>query len=577
MKISYIIKRLMPYIKKHRAILMLDVICAVLAAVTNIVPPMIIRQISNNASSLTVRLLALIAVVYCLITVVSSLANFYMTHMGNVFGARIETDMRLDLFKHLQKLSYSFYANNPIGQIMSRLTNDLTDSAAFIHTVPEQLLVACGTLIITFIILLRINILLTLIVFASLPFVFFSTKYFNRRMRSTMKEQRVQLGRIHSQTEDSLSGIRVVKSFTNEGAEIDKFAEQNSLYLRIKSRTYFHLAGFHCFTGTLGAVIYLMVGILGGVFLMKGKIQTGDYAAYVLYITTLWQCIRTLVGFTEQFQRGMTGIERVLELMDTTPEITDLPYAKPLLEARGDIEFKDVSFSYDSTKTVLKNISFKINRGENTAFVGTSGGGKTTLINLIPRFYDVTDGAVMIDGKDIRSLTIDSIRRAIGIVQQDVYLFSGTVYENIVYGRRDASREEVIEAARKAGAHEFIMSLEHGYDSYIGEHGVKLSGGQKQRISIARVFLKNPPILILDEATSALDNESEKLIQESLEELSNGRTVITIAHRLTTVRNADKIMVLTPDGIAETGTHAELMDKKGIYYDMYMAADGGKG
>ncbi len=574
MKTSYIIKRLMPYLAKHKKLLIIDLLCAMTAAATNIVSPMTVRYITNRIDSLTIGALAVVIIIYTLILGIASAAHFYMGHMGNVFGARVESDMRLDLFTHLQKLSYSFYAENSIGQIMSRLTGDLSDCSAFVHIIPEQLLVAGGTLIVSFIMLMRINIPLTLTVFAFLPLVFVSTKYFNKRMRGTMKEQRVQVGEINSQIEDTLSGIRLVKSFTNEDAEIEKFSKRNNRYLQIKSKTFFQLAGFQVTTSSLGGVVYIAVAALGAVFMMRGGIQAGDYAAYILCIGTLWTCIRTLVGFTEQFQRGITGIERFLELMDTAPEITDADNSKTLADGQGGIEFKNVSFCYNgSDKTVLQNISFKITKGENVAVVGPSGSGKTTLINLMPRFYEVTDGEIMINGENIKNLSISSIRRAIGIVQQDVYLFSGTVFENIVYGKLDASRDEVIKAAKQAGAHEFIISLENGYDTYIGEHGVKLSGGQKQRISIARVFLKNPPILILDEATSALDNESEKLIQESLEQLSKGRTVITIAHRLTTIQNADKIIVLTQNSIEETGTHKELLEKKGIYYNMYTVAD----
>lgn len=573
MKISYMIKRLLPYIKRHRKILILDIFCAVFLAVSNNVPPLAVRQISNQADAVTVELLIQVMGIYLAFTVFTSIANFYMNYMGNVFSVRVETDMRRDLFKHLQELSYSFYSENPIGQIMSRLTNDLSDSSTFIHTMPQQLLIAGGTLVMSFCILLRISIPLTLMVFATLPVIFVGTRYFNKRMRITMKEQRVELGRINSQVEDTLAGIRVVKSFANEDAEIDKFGVRNKNYMEIKTKTYFHLAGFQCFTGTLGGVIYLAVAVLGGVFLMNHKIQAGDYAAYILYISTLWTSIRTLVGFTENFQRGMTGIERFLELLDTEPEMVDCPDARILEKCDGEIEFKDVSFRYKGAdRDVLHDISLKINKGESVAFVGASGGGKTTLVNLIPRFYDVTAGQVLIDGSDIRKWELNSVRQAIGIVQQDVYLFSGTVYENILYGRLNATRDEVIAAAKQAGAHEFIQNLENGYDTYVGEHGVKLSGGQKQRISIARVFLKNPPILILDEATSALDNESERLVQESLEELSKGRTVITIAHRLTTVQGVDRIMVLTREGIEETGTHRELMAKKGIYFNMYTVA-----
>lgn len=574
MKTSYVLKRLIPYLAKYKHLMIFDLCFTLVIAVSNIVMPMIVRHITNATESLTIKLICFVTAIYIIVVIATTVANFYRINIGTKFGSRVETDMRLDLFKHLQKLSYSFYSENSIGQIMSRITNDLNGIESFIHLLPEQFIVSCGTIIISFIVLLRINITLTLVVFAFIPLVFISTKYFNKRMKASMKEQRVQVGVINSQIEDTLSGIRLVKSFTNEKAEIEKFSERNNEYLKIKLKTFFQFAGFLTTVGAMGNVIYIVVVVLGAVFLMNGEILAGDYAAYLLYISTLWSCIRTLADFTDQFQRGMTGVERLVELMDEKPEIIDVPNPKLLTSADGGIEFKNVSFRYkDNERNVLSDISFKINKGENIAFVGSSGGGKTTLINLIPRFYDVTGGKILINGEDIRTFKISSVRKLIGIVQQDVYLFSGTVFENIVYGRLDASREKVIEAAKKAGAHEFISALENGYDTYIGEHGVKLSGGQKQRISIARVFLKNPPILVLDEATSALDNESERLVQDSLEKLSHGRTVITIAHRLTTIQNADKIMVLTQNGIEEIGTHTELMEKKGIYYNMHMAAN----
>lgn len=577
MKTSYVFKKLLPYIGRHKGLIAIDTFCSLIIAAANVVMPVIVRNITNAANSLTIRLICAVSAIYAAVVAATAIANFYRVHIGTLFATRVETDMRLDLFKHLQKLSHSFYSENSIGQIMSRLTNDLSGSASFIHLLPEQMIVSCVTIIISFIVLLRVNITLTLVVFAFLPVVFLSTRHFNRRIKATMKEQRVQIGKINSQAEDTLSGIRVVKSFTNEDAEILKFAEKNNAFLNIKVQTYLQFAGFLTTISALGNIVYIVVVAIGALFMMRGEIRAGDYAAYLLYIGALWQCIRTVADFTDQFQQGITGIERFAEIIDIEPEITDAQNAKPLRTGDESIEFRNVSFHYkNADKNVLSNINCKINRGENAAFVGPSGGGKTTLINLIPRFYDVSGGKILINGDDIRELKISSVRQAIGIVQQDVYLFSGTVYENIIYGRLDASREEVIEAAKQAGAHEFIMSLENGYDTYIGEHGVKLSGGQKQRISIARVFLKNPPILILDEATSSLDNESERLIQESLEHLSKGRTVITIAHRLTTIQNADKIMVLTSNGIEETGSHNELMDKKGIYYNMQMAAKKGE-
>lgn len=573
MKTSYTVRKLLPYIGRHRRLIAIDIFCSLVIAASNVVMPVIVRHITNSAAMLTIQLVIDASLIYIAVVAATTIANFYRVHIGTLFATRVETDMRLDMFKHLQKLSHSFYSENSIGQIMSRLTNDLSGSASFIHLLPEQMIVSCVTIIISFIILMRVNIKLTFIVFAFLPIVFLSTRHFNRRIKSTMKEQRVQLGKINEQAEDTLSGIRVVKSFANENAEIEKFAQRNNSFFDIKVKTYLQFAGFLTTIGALGNVVYIVVVAIGAIFMMNGEIRAGDYAAYLLYIGTLWQCIRTVADFTDQFQQGITGIERFVEIIDIEPDIQNADNPKIIDNCDGSIEFKNVSFRYkNAEKNVLTNISFKIGKGENVAFVGPSGGGKTTLINLIPRFYDVTGGEILINGEDIRKLEIHSVRRLIGIVQQDVYLFSGTVFENIVYGRQGSSRDEVVNAAKQAGAHEFIMSLENGYDSYIGEHGVKLSGGQKQRISIARVFLKNPPILILDEATSSLDNESERLIQKSLEQLSKGRTVITVAHRLTTIENADRIMVLTENGIEETGNHNELMRKRGTYYNMQMAA-----
>ena len=412
--------------------------------------------------------------------------------------------------------------------------------------------------------------MLTLIIFAMLPLMLFFTRFFNKRMRAAFKDSRHQVGEINAQVEDSLLGIRVVKSFANEPVELSKFQKGNDDFVKIKRRSYLYMGGFSTTTRVFDGLMYIVVVVVGALFLIDGSITAPDYMAYLLYVSTLLTSIRRIVEFTEQFQRGMTGIERFCELMDVKPDIEDAPGARELTDVRGDVTFDHVSFHYsDNEKTVLADINLEVKAGERVALVGPSGGGKTTLCNLIPRFYDVTSGRILIDGQDITGLTQRSLRESIGVVQQDVYMFSGTIYDNIAYGMPGATEEKVIAASRQAGAHEFIMQLPDGYQTFVGERGVKLSGGQKQRVSIARVFLKNPPILILDEATSALDNESERLVQKSLEELSVGRTTFTIAHRLTTIRNATTIWVLTENGIEERGTHQELMEKRGKYYNLY--------
>ena len=553
---------------------MFDLLCASLTTVCDLVFPMIVRHITNTAvndiSLLTVPLIIKMAGLYLGLRLLDAAANFYMQDIGHVMGARMETDMRRDMFAHLQTLSFKFYSDNKIGQLMSRITSDLFDITEFAHHGPEEVFIAGLKLILSFTILSATNLKLTLIVYAVIPFVFVFVKFFNTRMRRVFKEQRVAAGEINAQVEDSLLGIRVVKSFSNEELEKEKFEQGNKKYLSLKKRSYLYMGGFGSTNRFFEGAMYLTVVIAGSIFLMKGEITAGDFTAYLLYVSALFASVRTLIQFTEQFQRGMTGIERFSEIMDTKPDITEKPDAVELRNVKGDIELRNVTFKYsDETEKVLENISITVPAGDTVALVGPSGGGKTTICNLIPRFYDVTGGSVMVDGNDVQDVTLLSLRRAIGVVQQEVYLFSGTVFENIEYGRPGASREEIIEAAKAAGAHEFIMMLPNGYDTYVGERGVKLSGGQKQRISIARVFLKDPPILILDEATSALDNESERLVQQSLEQLAKGRTVLVIAHRLTTVKNADSIIVLTDEGIAESGTHDELLAKDGIYSHMY--------
>ncbi len=573
MQISYLIKRFIPYFKKYRSVLILDLLCAGLTTVCELVLPMIVRYITNTGAALTVEIVARIGILYIALRLIDTAAYYYMANTGHIMGARIETDMRSDLFEHLQKLSFSYYSDHKIGQIMARITSDLFDITEFAHHCPEEFFITGIKVIVAFIIMCRMNILLTVLIFLALPLMFFTAKFFNKRMRRAFKLQRDQIGEINAGVEDSLLGIRVVKSFANERIETEKFEKGNGIFLDIKKLAYRYMGGFQASTRFIDGFMYIFVVIAGALFIIHGKITPGDLTAYLLYVTTLLASVRKIIEFTEQFQRGMTGIERFLEIMDTEPEITDKPNAEELGSVDGVIDFENVSFRYsDGDSEVLTKINLHVKKGASVALVGPSGGGKTTLCNLIPRFYDVTEGAVKIDGRDIRDVTLHSLRSQIGVVQQDVYLFSGTIMENILYGRPDASRDEVIQAAKDAGAYEFIMKFENGFDTYVGERGVKLSGGQKQRISIARVFLKNPPVLILDEATSALDNESERLVQESLERLAGGRTVFTIAHRLTTIRNADLILVLTEKGIEEHGTHNELLKKGGIYaglYEMY--------
>ncbi|MGN0162331.1 MAG: ABC transporter ATP-binding protein, partial [Candidatus Ornithomonoglobus sp.] len=459
---------------------------------------------------------------------------------------------------------------NKIGQLMSRITSDLFDITEFAHHGPEEIFIAGLKIILSFIILCGASPLLTVIVFAVIPFVFIFVKYYNTRMRKVFKDQRVQVGEVNSQVEDSLLGIRVVKSFANEDIEKAKFEDGNEKFLELKKKSYLYMGGFGSINRFFEGIMYLTVVVAGSIFMMRGKITPGDFTAYLLYVSALFASVKTIIQFTEQFQRGMTGIERFCEIMDTPADIVERENAVELKNVRGDIRFNNVTFHYsDDNAEVLSGVNIHIPEGGSVALVGPSGGGKTTLCNLIPRFYDVTEGSITIDGTDVRDVTLHSLRSAIGVVQQDVYLFSGTVIANIEYGRPGATRDEIIKAAKAAGAHDFIMSLPNGYDTYVGERGVKLSGGQKQRISIARVFLKNPPILILDEATSALDNESERVVQESLDRLAHGRTVLTIAHRLTTIKNADTILVLTDNGIEEQGSHEELLRKNGIYAGLY--------
>ena len=572
-----LIRRFSPYYRPYLSILLKDLACAALTTVCELVLPLIIRNITdtgmNHFELLTAQFILRMAGLYALLRVVDCLANFYMAHTGHVMGAYVETDMRRDAYAHLQALSDRYYTNTKVGQIMGRLTNDLFDVTEFSHHCPEEFFIAFVKAMISFLILVRINVPLTLILFAIIPVMLVVCVRLNRWQRSAFRRQRVQIGELNARIEDSLLGQRVVKAFANEEMEMKKFEKDNSKFLSIKKDTYWYMGIFKAATLIFEGLMYLTVILAGGIFLLHRKIAPADLVLYVLYVNMLIATIRRIVEFTEQFQRGMTGIERFLQIMDADIEIFSHDGAREMKKPKGNIRFEDVSFEYeDEHKRVLHHLNLEISPGEAVALVGPSGGGKTTLCNLIPRFYDISAGCLTIDGVPVSEYTLESLRRNIGIVQQDVYLFSGTVAENILYGRPEASREEVIEAAKKAGADAFISTLPDGYDTYIGERGVKLSGGQKQRISIARVFLKDPAILILDEATSALDNESEFAVAQALRDLARGRTSITVAHRLSTIRGADRIFVLTENGIEEQGTHQQLLANKGMYYRLYQLA-----
>lgn len=565
--------RFLQYYKPYKRILAADLTCAALSTVCEMVFPLIVRHITQEAQSGRfeglIRTVSMLCAAYLLLRILDTAANYFMAYTGHVMGAKLEADMRGDLFAHLQRLPFSYYDDVKIGDLMSRVTNDLFDITEFSHHCPEEYFIAAIKITVSFIILAFISLPLTLVVFALLPLMVISALLFRKKMRSAFKKSREQIGVINAGLEDSLAGIRVVKSFANEEVEIKRFGKNNNKFVDIKSQAYRYMAKFQGGIRFFDGMMYILVVFIGTVLMVRGRIQSADLIAFLLYIGTLLTSVRRIIEFTEQFQRGMTGIERFYEVMDQQPSAADKEGAIDIGEVRGDVSFQNVTFSYNNMENVLENVSFEVKKGESAAFVGPSGGGKTTLCNLIPRFYEVTSGNICIDGVNIKDITLKSLRHNVGMVQQDVYLFSGTVGGNIAYGKPDATREEIIDAAKKADAHEFISSLENGYDTYVGERGVKLSGGQKQRISIARLFLKNPPILILDEATSSLDNESERIVQKSLERLAKNRTTFTIAHRLTTIRGASIIFVLTDDGIVESGSHEELLKNDGEYNKLY--------
>lgn len=568
------LKKMAGYYKPYMGTFVLDMFFAFLASLISLVIPLVVRYITTNVTdmdtSFAVKQITIICGILVILVLIQFAANYFITNIGHVMGAKMEYDMRAEIFDHYQKLSFSFYDDQKVGQLMSRITSDLFEITELLHHGPENLAISSIKIIGAFIILSSISGYLTLAAFILLPFMFAYAYFMNKRMRKAFRENRVQIAEVNSRIEDNLAGIRVVKSFANEDIEKEKFKIGNDGFLRAKKQSYFYMGFYHSGMTAFTMLINVVVIFIGGIFMAKGTVSAADFVTFLLYINVFTDPIRTLVDFAEQFQNGYSGFERFAEILAIEPDIKDSETAVPLENVRGDIKFDDVSFKYkDTAHRVLRHINLDVKAGSYVALVGSSGGGKTTLCSLIPRFYDVTKGSISIDGKDIREVTLSSLRQNIGIVQQDVYLFAGTVYENISYGKPDASREEIIEAAKLANAHDFIMELPNGYDTDIGQRGIKLSGGQKQRLSIARVFLKNPPILIFDEATSALDNESENIVKESLERLAHNRTTFVIAHRLSTIRNAERILVLTEKGIEESGTHDELMAKQGIYSQLY--------
>ncbi|MCF2555464.1 ABC transporter ATP-binding protein [Faecalicatena contorta] len=568
------LKKLFAYYKPYQGLFYSDMFFAVLGAAVTLVIPLIVRYITNEVvyfdPSLAKHMILILGVVLVGLVMLEIFCNFYIAYYGHIMGAKMEADMRRDIFGHYQKLTFAFYDNQKVGHLLSRITSDLFDISELLHHGPEDLVISIIKITGSFIILLTIHVKLALVAFAFIPVMILFALYYNRKMKLAFKRNREKIADINSQIEDSLAGIRVVKSFANEKEEMRKFKAGNDNFVAAKKISYKYMGIYNSGLGAMTTLVTVGVLIAGVNMMLSGSVALADLLTFLLYITNFTDPVKKLVSFTEQFQNGYSGFERFLEILAIAPDIADKPDAVSMDRVKGDIEFRDVSFQYEEqNEKVLDHINLQVKAGEYVALVGPSGAGKTTLCSLIPRFYEVSQGAVLVDGVDIRDIKLNDLRSQIGIVQQDVYLFAGTIMDNIRYGRPDASDEEVVRAAKCANAHEFIMSFPDGYDTDIGQRGVKLSGGQKQRLSIARVFLKNPPILIFDEATSALDNESEKVVQQSLESLAANRTTFVIAHRLTTIRNAQKILVLTEDGIAEQGTHEELIEKKGIYEALY--------
>ncbi len=566
------IKEFINYYKPHRLLFYMDLVCAFLISATDLVFPMATRKfISEYIPGRDIRNIWYLAAVLLVLYIVRFFLDYFVGYWGHILGVRMEYDMRRDMFRHLQTMSFKYFDNTKTGQLMSRLVNDLNEISELAHHGPEDLFISVVMLTGSFILMVRISVPLTLIVFSVIPFLIWFTIACSMRMRKSFRDLRESLGDINSRVEDSMTGIRVVKSFTNEDFEEKRFDYGNTMFRTLRGKSVRYLGIFAGGINFFSNILNLIALAFGGYFVYLGRITIADMTAFILFMGLMINPVRRLAQFIELFQRGMAGFARFSEVMAEKPDIEDKPGAYVLKDVRGEVEFRDVTFRYaDDKEEVLRGVNLRVKPGETIAIVGPSGAGKSTLTSLIPRFYEISDGEILIDGNDIRDVTLKSLRENIGIVQQDVFLFGGTIYENIAYGNLDASKEEVIEAAVRANAHDFIMAMPEGYDTNIGERGVKLSGGQKQRISIARMFLKNPPVLILDEATSSLDNKSERVIQKSIEELSKGRTTFIIAHRLATIRNAERIIVLTENGIEEDGTHDELLSNtSGVYYNLY--------
>ncbi len=568
------LKKMISYYKPYKRVFFIDMFFAIMASAIALVIPLVVRYVASNVGKMdakdAVKQLIIIAIVVGALILLQCYCNYYIANYGHVMGANIEYDMRAEIFAHFQKMPFSFYDDQKVGQLMSRITSDLFDITELLHHGPENLTISFIKILGALAILISINAKLALAAFVLVPFMLVYAYFFNKKMKQTFRMNRIKIAAINEQIEDNLSGIRVVKSFANEELENKKFKVGNDGFLQAKKNNYKYMGGYNSGLTAFTTTINLLVIIVGGIMIIKNMVGVTDLLTFLLYINIFTDPVKTLIDFTEQFQNGYSGYERFRQILTLEPEIQDKEDAVDMNNVKGRITFEDVSFRYnDNEHRVLKHINLDVKAGSYIALVGSSGAGKTTLCNLIPRFYEVSDGKIMIDGKDIRDVKLKSLRDNIGMVQQDVYLFAGTIFENIRYGRPDATREEVIEAAKEANAYDFIMSLPNGFDTDIGQRGIKLSGGQKQRLSIARVFLKNPPILIFDEATSALDNESEKIVQQSMEKLAKNRTTLVIAHRLSTIRNAEKILVLTENGIEEEGTHRELIEKHGIYYELY--------
>lgn len=563
------LKRFMAYYKPHKLLFFFDMLASLAVAAIAITYPMITRTMLNTyIPDNNIRMVVICGGALLCVYLLRMGLNYFIQYYGHVMGVKMQAQMRSDMFNHLEKLPYSFFDNHETGKIMSRMTNDLMDISELAHHGPENLLISSISIIASFVYLCTINWWLTLIVFACVPFLILITMLLRKKMRSAFMRSRQSIGEINAALESSITGIRVTKAFNNSEIEYEKFEEGNKKFVHARTDAYKAMGQFHSGTSFINDVFNVVVLIAGGFFLSKGFIQVGDYTAFTISVGLFIGPVMTLIGFMEQYQNGVTGFQRFLEIMDAEPEKDD-PNAEEMKVAEGHIEFKNVNYSYSEDEEVLKNVSLDIKKGEKFALVGPSGGGKTTICHLIPHFYDVKDGQILIDGKDINKITRSSLRANIGIVQQDVYLFNASIRDNILYGRPGATEEEVIEAAKRANIHNYVMSMPNGYDTVIGERGVKLSGGQKQRLSIARVFLKDPAILILDEATSALDNTTEILIQNSLDELCKGRTTIVVAHRLSTVKNADEIAVVSDGKIIEQGPHDSLIAMNGVYANLY--------